>query len=179
MRVDSLEVVDFRNLQPLRLACAPGLNLIIGANAAGKTSLLEALYFLGRGRSFRTAQNRELIRRGGARLRVVAGLVEAGGRRVTVGVEHDGRVIGARVAGNPAETLAELARQMPVLLIDAGSHRLLEGGPRERRRFMDWGLFHGESGFLKVWRRYGAALRHRNAALRGGLDARSIDAWDT
>lgn len=178
MRVASLDIVGFRNLRPVRLDCAPGLNLLIGPNASGKTSLLEALYVLGRGRSFRARQLRDLIQTGAAAFRVVAMMSAGGDQRVTVGIERDTRELTARIGGAPTRSLAELARQTPVLLLNPDSHRLLEDGPRQRRRFMDWGLFHAEPGFLDAWRRYDIALRHRNAALRTQAADRVVDAWD-
>ena len=178
MRVASLDISGFRNLRPLRLSCASGLNLIIGPNASGKTSLLEALYVLGRGRSFRTRQPRDLIQTGVPAFRVVALMTGSDGRRVPVGIERDTRELIARVGGIPTRSLVELARQTPVLLLNPDSHRLLEDGPKQRRRFMDWGLFHTESGFLDAWRRYDVALRHRNAALRTHAADRVVDAWD-
>ncbi len=178
MRVASLEVVGFRNLRQVGLSCGPGLNLLIGPNASGKTSLLEALYFLGRGRSFRTHQARDLIQTDAAAFRVVAAMARGDGRRVAVGIERNARELIARVGGVPTRSLADLARQTPVLLLNPDSHRLLEDGPQLRRRFMDWGLFHAEAGFLDVWRRYSVALRHRNAALRSGLADRLVEAWD-
>ncbi|TVR60722.1 MAG: DNA replication/repair protein RecF [Candidatus Competibacteraceae bacterium] len=178
MRIASLAITGFRNLERVDLDCAAGLNLLIGPNASGKTSLLEAVYFLGRGRSFRTRQPRELIQTGAAAFRVTAALVDGRGRRVPVGVERDARESTVRIGGAPTRSLAELARQTPVLLLNPDSHRLLEDGPKQRRRFMDWGLFHAEPGFLDAWRRYGAALRHRNAALRTQAAHRVVDAWD-
>ena len=178
MRAATLDIVAFRNLRRISLSCAPGLNLLVGPNASGKTSLLEALYFLGRGRSFRTRQPRELIQIDAPAFRVAAVMNGADGRRVPVGVERGPRDLVARIGGAPTRSLAQLARQVPVLLLNPDSHRLLEDGPQQRRRFMDWGLFHAEPGFLDAWRRYGAALRHRNAALRSGSADRVVDAWD-
>ncbi|MBK8182415.1 MAG: DNA replication/repair protein RecF [Candidatus Competibacteraceae bacterium] len=178
MRVASLDIVRFRNLRRIELRCAAGLNLLIGPNASGKTSLLEALYFLGRGRSFRTRQPRELIQSEASAFRIVAMMAGSDGRRVPVGVERGPRELDVRVGGVATRSLAELARQVPVLLLNPDSHRLLEDGPQQRRRFMDWGLFHAEASFLDAWRRYGAALRHRNAALRAGATDRTIAAWD-
>lgn len=178
MRVATLDIAGFRNLRRVSLPCASGLNLLIGPNASGKTSLLEALYFLGRGRSFRTRQPRELIQSAVSAFRVVAIMNGDNGRRVPIGVERGPRESIARVGGVPTRSLAELARQVPVLLLNPDSHRLLEDGPQPRRRFMDWGLFHAEPGFLDAWRRYGAALRHRNAALRTQAANRVVDAWD-
>ncbi|HRE53262.1 MAG TPA: DNA replication/repair protein RecF [Candidatus Competibacter sp.] len=177
MQVATLDIAGFRNLRQASLSCASGLNLLIGPNASGKTSVLEALYFLGRGRSFRTGQPRELIQTGAGSFRVVA-VVNDGGRRVPVGVERDPRELTARIGGAPTRSLADLARRVPVLLLNPDSHRLLEDGPQWRRRFMDWGLFHAEPAFLEAWRRYGAALRHRNAALRARFPDRAVDAWD-
>ncbi len=178
MKVAALDIAGFRNLRQISLPCGPGLNLIIGPNASGKTSLLEALYFLGRGRSFRTRQPRDLIQTGAAAFRIVAMMTGGDDRRIPVGVERDARNLTARISGLPTRSLAELARQTPVLLLNPDSHRLLEDGPQLRRRFMDWGLFHAEPGFLDAWRRYDIALRHRNAALRAGSANRTVDAWD-
>lgn len=178
MHIATLDISGFRNLDSIRMECSPGLNLVVGPNASGKTSLLEALYFLGRGRSFRTRQPRELIQTNASAFRVVAILQTGDGQRTPVGLERDVRELTARIGGAPTRSLAELARQTPVLLLNPDSHRLLEDGPQQRRRFMDWGLFHAEPGFLDAWRRYGSALRHRNAALRCGAANRVVDAWD-
>ncbi len=179
MMVISLEIDNFRNLQKAKLSCSPGLNLILGENASGKTSLLEALYYLGRARSFRTRRPQELIYTGQNDFRIVAMMSESeGGRIVPVGIQHSAQSFSARIDGSPARSLAQLALQVPVLLLNPDSHRLLEGGPQQRRRFMDWGLFHRGDGFLTAWKRYGVALRNRNAALRSRLADRGIDAWD-
>ena len=178
MRVASLDITGFRNLGRLVLPCAARLNLVIGPNACGKTSLLEALYFLGRGRSFRARQPRELIGTNAEFFRIVAMMASGNGRRIPVGIERTPRELSARVDGVPTHSLADLARQVPVLLLNPDSHRLLEEGPQVRRRFMDWGLFHAEATFLESWRRYAAALRHRNAALRAGSPDRVVAAWD-
>lgn len=178
MRVASLDIAGFRNLRQVSLDCAPGLNLLIGPNASGKTSVLEALYVLGRGRSFRARQPRELIQTGAAAFRVVAMMTDGDDRRTPVGIERNARELTARIGGAPTRSLADLARWAPLLLLNPDSHRLLEDGPKQRRRFMDWGLFHAEPAFLDAWRRYDTALRHRNAALRTGAADRVVDAWD-
>jgi DNA replication and repair protein RecF len=179
MLVSSLEVDNFRNLRQIRLGCSPGLNLIIGANASGKTSLLEALYFLGRGRSFRTLRVQDLICKGASAFRIFAVMLDTESRRrVPVGIQRSPEELSARIDGTPIRSLAELAIHTPILLLNSNSHRLLEGGPQQRRRFMDWGLFHSEPTFMETWKRYGTALRHRNAALRASAADRTVDAWD-
>jgi DNA replication and repair protein RecF len=71
--------------------------------------------------------------------------------------------------------MATLARVLPVHVIEPNIHRLIEGGPRERRRFLDWGVFHVEQQYLDHWRRYRRVLGQRNAALKAGEGSQ---AWD-
>ncbi|MEE4377050.1 MAG: DNA replication/repair protein RecF [Candidatus Competibacteraceae bacterium] len=178
MIVSSLEIDNFRNFDHLVLQFTPRLNLISGENASGKTSLLEALYFLGRARSFRTRRAQELIRTEQHAFRIVATVEASDGRRIPVGIQRSSREFVARIDGEPVRSLAQLALQIPALLLNPNSHRLLEDGPRQRRRFMDWGLFHGDSAFWSAWKRYGVALRSRNAALRSHATDRVMNAWD-
>ena len=179
MIISSLEITHFRNLRGLSLQCSNGLNLIVGENASGKTSFLEAIYFLGRAKSFRTRQVRELIQHDAAALRVFASLHSSTTQRNTpIGIERNSRELIARVNRQPVHSLAELATWVPVLLLNPDSHRLLEDGPQQRRRFIDWGLFHQEPQFLSHWRRYRTALQHRNAALRSRSDPRNMSIWE-
>jgi DNA replication and repair protein RecF len=171
-----VRVTDFRCLHTAALELDPRFTLISGPNASGKTSLLEAIYILGRGRSFRTRLIDHLVRRGADRF-IVFGEVDAGTRLVPVGIEGSADGVRAKVAGEKATTLAELALQLPVQIIDPEVHRLIEEGPSRRRRFLDWGVFHVEHQFVGYWQRYTQALRQRNAALKGGQTA-LITAWD-
>ncbi|HKK14893.1 MAG TPA: DNA replication and repair protein RecF, partial [Gammaproteobacteria bacterium] len=159
MSLLSLRIQDFRNLTAVELAPSPGLNLIVGANAAGKTSLLEGIFFLGHGRSFRSRHPERLIREGTDACSVVGQVAGGGGGSgLTVGIERSRRGWRARIGGAPVRGLAELAGQLPTQLINPDSHRLLEGGPQYRRRFLDWGVFHVEHRFLGAWQRYMRAL---------------------
>jgi DNA replication and repair protein RecF len=179
MVVSVLEIGNFRNLRKAVLQCSPKLNIIVGGNASGKTSLLEALYFLGRVRSFRTRRIGELIHYDETAFQIVATVSNCkDGRFFPVGIRRSIQELNARVDGMPVRSLAELATQVPVLLLNPGSHRLLEGGPQQRRRFMDWGLFHTTDVFIGLWRRYKSVLRNRNAALRQGFSNRMMEAWD-
>jgi DNA replication and repair protein RecF len=152
-------------------------NLIHGENASGKTSLLEAIFLLGRGKSFRTIVGEGLIRDGDDEA-VVNGKVQHGGAERKLGIRLvRGGSKQIRVDGKDEKSAAALAEQLPVQAIDPGVHRLIEEGPGIRRRFADWGVFHVEHGFLDVWRRYHRALKQRNAALKGGRGG-EIRAWD-
>jgi len=177
MALRRLQVTDFRCLQSAELDLDPQFTLISGPNASGKTSLLEAIYVLGRGRSFRTRRLEHLMRVGSQRF-VVFGEVDMLERRVGIGVEGASTGIRAKLAGSPLSSLAELASVLPVQIIDPEVHRLIEEGPSRRRRFLDWGVFHVEPGFVGYWQKYHQALKQRNAALKSQQPRAVTSAWD-
>jgi DNA replication and repair protein RecF len=177
MSLQGLGLRDFRCIETADLELHGRCNVISGENASGKTSLLEAIFFLGRGRSFRTARNETLIRKGRHEL-MLTGRVHGAGRSQAVGVRFGREGIEARAGGERIASLAELAGVMPVQAIDPEVHRLVEEGPQERRRYLDWGVFHVEPNFVDHWRRYQRALRQRNAALRAGQPASVVRAWN-
>jgi DNA replication and repair protein RecF len=172
-----VQVTDFRCLQSAVLDLDPQFTLISGPNASGKTSLLEALYVLGRGRSFRTRRLEHLIRHGAQQF-IVFGEVETPDRRIPLGVEGSASGVRARIGGARADSLAELALALPVQIIDPEVHHLIEEGPSRRRRFLDWGVFHVEQTFVVHWQRYRQTLKQRNAALKSGQEAAAVSAWD-
>jgi DNA replication and repair protein RecF len=172
-----MQVTDYRCLRSADLELDRRFTLISGPNASGKTSLLEAIYVLGRGRSFRTRQLNHLIRTGAERF-VVFGEVELAERIVPLGVEGSNGGVRARAGGAPVGSLAELAVALPAQIIDPEIHRLIEEGPSQRRRFLDWGVFHVEHSFVKSWQAYQQVLRQRNAALRLRQPRAVVSAWD-
>lgn len=175
MTIQSLRVVDFRCLQDVQIEPHPRSNLIIGPNASGKTSLLEAIYFLGRGRSFRSVRTRGLIRDGATEFALSARL-DGLPRQIGVGASPDGLTI--RLDGHSAKGVAHLVAALPAQVIEPGIHRLIEAGPAQRRAFLDWGVFHVKHSFLEEWRRYQRALKQRNAVLRTGGDRAAARAWE-
>jgi DNA replication and repair protein RecF len=173
-----VQVTDFRCLQSVALDLDPHFTLISGPNASGKTSLLEAMYVLGRGRSFRTPRPAHLIRHGAARF-VVFGEADTVIRRVPLGVEGSPTGVRAQIDGDKPPSLAELALVLPVQIIDPEVHHLIEEGPSRRRRFLDWGVFHVEPVFVGQWQRYQHTLRQRNAALKAGQPRGVVSVWDS
>jgi DNA replication and repair protein RecF len=178
MALRRLQVTDFRCLQSVELQLDERFTLISGANASGKTSLLESIYVLGRGRSFRTRRLDHLIRQGAEKFIVFGEVESRRSPRLPVGVEGSREGIRARVSETPAHSLAELALVLPVQIIDPEVHKLIEEGPSRRRRFLDWGVFHVEPGFIETWQRYQQTLRQRNAALKSRLSRSVVGAWD-
>lgn len=177
MTLVHIDIEQFRCIEKAHLELAPDANLIVGPNASGKTSLLEAIYLLGSGHSFRTRQFEKLIRHSADSLLAVAKVSGAGGFEI-VGMRGKADNRELRVNGQPARGLADLVARLPVQVIDPEVHRLLEDGPVRRRHFLDWGVFHVERRFHEAWRRYQRALKQRNAALRSKQPLGALRAWD-
>lgn len=172
-----LSIQDFRNIATAELAFSPACNLITGANAAGKTSILEALHFLGRVRSFRTHRAEQLIREDSDAFQLVAHL-QSEGSEIPVGLRRGRKELEIRLAGARIHRVSELAAQFPLIVMTSDLHRVLEEGPKYRRQFLDWGLFHVEPSFHRKWQQYAQSLKQRNAALRAGASAAQVAAWD-
>jgi DNA replication and repair protein RecF len=170
-----LIVDNVRCIAHAELSLHPRHNLIWGPNGSGKTSVLEAAFLLGRGRSFRTRNSERLIRHGQPQLTVfgrTAGVIPQGlGIQVS---KSEGTK--ARIGGAAAGSLTELSQAFPVQVIDPGIHKLVEEGGYRRRRWLDWAVFHVEQSFADHWVRYTRALKQRNAALRTQPDQAAV--WD-
>jgi len=154
----------------------PRLNVFQGANAAGKTSLLEAIHFLARSRSFITHRTARLIRTGETEA-LVSGRIRAGGQLHRLGVQHRSGETRVRLDGRDVTALSESAWLLPVQVLNTEAQRLLTDGPATRRAFLNWGVFHVEPSYRDEWRRYQRALRQRNVALKSG-NRRLAQAWE-
>ena len=167
-----VEINRFRCLHRADVHFDPVFNLIVGPNGSGKTSLLEALFFLGRGRSFRSRRLEKLIQSGEKDFTLFAEVIEGQlSTSLGVGVSADG--VDIRIQGQKADTSAQLSYHLAPHIIDPEVHKLLEEGPNRRRRFMDFGVFHLEQSFLALWYRYHRALKQRNAFLKTANTAES------
>jgi len=172
IRVDRLRI-----LSDVDCALDPRRNYFFGPNGAGKTSLLEAFFVVGRGRSFRTRQTRRLIQHGQDAFSVYVEQRD-GDRLRRIGVRFDADGMEYRIDRQPAASVTDVARCFAVDVIDPGVHRLIEGGPSERRRFLDWGVFHVEHDYLAAWKRYRRVLGQRNAALKAGAARAVLEPWN-
>lgn len=178
MRLERLAFENLRLFDQAELLLEPGLSFFVGGNGAGKTSILEAVYLLAYGRSFRGAAKDGLIQRGKPLLRVFAEVRHESLRRL--GLERGLRDWQAKIDAQPVANLSELYREIAVVCFEPGSHELIAGGSEHRRRYLDWALFHVEPDFLSNWRRYQRALKQRNVLLKSGSpDAASLDAWES
>lgn len=178
MRLKQLDVRNLRVVEAASLAPAGGINLIVGDNGSGKSSLLEAVHLLGTGRSFRSRAAEPLIRRGESALTVHARVREGAGEEFPLGVEKGVRRTRIRLAEADVRNAATLARRLPVVLVPPDSQRLLSDGADLRRRLMDWGLFHVEPSYAEAHRGYQRALLQRNAQLRDASSVQTLAPWN-
>src|SRR4026209_868935 len=141
MSLAELRIEDLRCIESAELRFSPELNLIAGENGAGKTSILEAIFLLGRGRSFRTRSSERLIRHHQPKLTVFGRTDDTPPRQAGIEIAADGGTR-ARINGESAASLLELSGVLPVQAIDPEIHKLVDQGPERRRRWLDWLGFH-------------------------------------
>ncbi|MGY0399662.1 MAG: DNA replication/repair protein RecF [Ostreibacterium sp.] len=178
MHISQLHVENFRNLDSQIIPFSPNINLITGENGAGKTSLLEAIYFLGRQRSFRTTKPKELIQQSANYFRLITKTVNP---EHQIGLERklEGHHLSLqlRIDRQSHKSAADLVKIVPMIAITAQSFQLINAGPTFRRAFMDYGSFHFDRNFFRQWQNYQKSLKHRNAALKQKMNKAVIESF--
>lgn len=175
--IQTLQLHHFRNIQQATLHLSPGLNVIVGDNAAGKTSIIEALWVLASGRSFRTQKPQQMIGNDQADMTLFCEVSRLS-QTHKLGLKRDPQNIELRLDGKTLRNQTELAQYLPIQLLTPESHRLLEEGPKARRQFIDWGCFYHHPNFIQAWRTYQRALKQRNQSLKRQLPRNQIRLWD-
>lgn len=174
-----LSVHQLRNLQAVHIQ--PGqCNVFIGANGSGKTSLLESLYLLSRGKSFRHHQPKRYISHHAPHTTVYAKF--ANGSSMAIQKAQDASSI-MRLDQQAVYVQSALTKQLPTLLIDPSSMDILEIGSGSRRQLLDWITFHVKPGFHPQWLSYQRLLKQRNALLKQSpklspYQLQELAAWD-
>ena len=177
MIIEHIEVRHVRNIASASLDLSARLNLLVGPNGAGKTALLEALYLLIRGRSFRGRGVSSLIRHDEPALAVhLRGAHPVRGQvRIGLGRERSNET-DLRLNGEAVRQASVVAGLLPTQLLLPDLAELVFGGPRDRRQWIDWGVFHVKHGYVDTLRDYVRSVQQRNAILRTG-DHATLDAW--
>lgn len=165
MQLTRIEIRHLRNLSSVSLLPSPGLNILEGINASGKTSFIEAIHILGLARSFRTLKVDRLVQHGQAAFTLFAEIADSSHHRLGIERTISGE-LELRLDGRRLHSRSELASLLPFQLITPESITLLTGSPSERRSFIDWIMFHVEPNFQKAWNQYNQNLKQRNALLR-------------
>ena len=171
-----LTIKQLRNISALYFMPSPGINLLLGENGAGKTSILEAIHLLALGRSFRTRSLKQLIQFEQQALQVIAKTVD---HQTPIGLQYSlPKGLEIRLNNAPLKKRSDLALQLPLQFIPANCHQFFEQGPKYRRQLVDWGLFHVEPSFNFHWLSYKKIIQQRNSAIRQHKKNDEIQLWD-
>ncbi|NKF51862.1 DNA replication/repair protein RecF [Shewanella sp. WXL01] len=179
MSLTRLNINSFRNILSAQMQLADGLNLIYGENGSGKTSVLEAIFFLGMGRSFRSHLSQRVINNEQDNLTLFA-MLERGTRQTKLGLRRSrSGDIDVKINGENIKRLSTLAEALPIQVITPESFSLLFEGPKSRRQFIDWGAFHCDPNFHLAWANTRRILKQRNQLLKSETPYANIQFWDT
>lgn len=176
MYVKQLYLRNFRNYAEAEALFSPRLNLFYGDNAQGKTNLLEAIYLIATGRSFRTARLQELIRSGESFFFLEAKVCKDNFEH-TVQIAFDGQTKKLTLDGNSYTTLQHLLGLLPSVFYTPYDTQLIDGSPTLRRRFLNLHLAQRDPLYIHYFSRYWRAMKQRNALLRS-LDTSAIECWE-
>ena len=178
MILSSLNIHCFRNIMHAEINPSDRFNLFVGGNGSGKTSLLEAIHHLSVARSFKTRFCKHVIQHGAKEFTLFGkmGDLSVGIMRARNGKSR------IRIGEKDVQSIAELAEQFPLQVINPDTYQLITAGPKMRRKFVDWGVFHVQHEFVTFLKQLYRVLRHRNAILKEKVDFDSIkqhlEPWD-
>jgi len=177
--IERLQISHLRNLTQISLEPA-ACNVIIGANGSGKTSLLEAIFLLSRGKSFRHHQPKRYIQHHQNSTTVHAKLNDS--RTLAIQKQADATTI-LRLNQTTVYNQSILTEQLPTLLIDPSTMDMLEQGSASRRQLLDWLVFHMKQGFHPQWMAYQRLLKQRNSLLKSTrhltkVQLAELKSWD-
>ncbi|WP_067515833.1 DNA replication/repair protein RecF [Endozoicomonas ascidiicola] len=179
--IQQLKITQIRNLISASLQPSSSINVLYGFNGSGKTSVLEAIHLLGVARSFRTSRIKPVINRE-SDICTVFGRLGMSSGTIPIGVSRNlmDESLQIRVSGENLKSTSELARLLPLQVINPDTFRLLEGSPKLRRHFIDWGVFHVKhQDFFPIWKRMQKALKQRNSLLRHGrINGSELSSWN-
>ena len=178
MLISSLDITNFRNLSNVNFSPGHELNILCGHNGSGKTNLLEAIYYLGLGRSFRQATLKRIVQHQEDKFSIFSQLVNESEQAISIGIERQISGLNrSRIDHQDILSHADIAYCLPMRIIHAQSHYLFESGPLFRRKYLDWGVFYHAAGFLNCWRQYERVLKQRNSALRNKRSKQELMIW--
>lgn len=173
------EITAVRNLQAVSFEAHTFFNLFCGLNGSGKTSILESIYLLSCGKSFRSHAISTMINHGSPSLSIFSQIKTAEDIQKPIGIEktRDGKTQ-IRIDGQNVSSAAALAECLPLQIIHPESDILITGSPKYRRQFLDWGVFHVEPSFFPAWRRLQKVTKQRNSLLKQTQDRNQVCSWD-
>ena len=175
MSLTHLNVHHVRNITAASLTLHPRYNVFHGANGSGKTSVLEAIYLLGTGRTFCTRETSSLIRHGEPSLTVFA----RAGAEESISIQKSlTKPTQIRLNKQPCQRTSELAHFLPCQAFYQDIFQVIDEGPSVRRSLLDWGLFHVKQSYHDLLKDYRRVIKQRNALLRQKAAQQQFIPWN-
>lgn len=174
MILDQIKVHALRSIKAANLNFHPKYNYIIGQNGTGKTTLLEAIYILGSGHSFKTREISPLIQQNEQAL-----VIYGKGEDTTLSISKSlNSTTMVKINGQICTASSKLAYQMPCQVYYQDIFQIMDSGPGLRRSMIDWGVFHVKHDYLNLWKQYKYILKQRNSLLKQRPGKSALEPWD-
>lgn len=183
MKANEIRLESFRNVQAGSIAFAPGINILVGDNAQGKTNALEAIYLFAQGRSFRTGKEREYIKQGADYARLSLSYTAAGREQKSELCYLKSGRKGVKRNGVTLSKLSEFIGSFRAVMFCPEHLNLIKEGPAMRRRFLDGAISQLDGAYLRAVQTYHKVLAQRNKLLstfprNEGAIAATLPLWD-
>ena len=180
MKLSHIVLQNYRNLQYIDLSPSESMNVVFGKNGSGKTSLLEAISYLGLGRSFRTPKYQYLINNEQEFFAIAADVLrDDSSLHDTLGIcRYRNKNIAIKVNSQNTNRLMDLIDKFCVQVIHPQGVDLILEGPELRRNFIDWGIFYSQTEFKNSWLNYRKLLSQRNTLIKQKATFSMFSVWD-
>ncbi len=175
MILQHLTLTNFRNYRGFDVEWSPGINMIWGANAQGKTNLLEAIYFLSAYGSFRRSVVGEMVGKGGDFFYVGGEFVSGGLKHTVKAAYSQKKKYMLKLDGNVKRRLGDMIGVLNAVVFSPDDLFLMKGNPEERRRFLDGEIVQMSPQSYAIFQRYQKTLRQRNNLLKDLRDGGGAD----
>ncbi|MBR2972076.1 MAG: DNA replication/repair protein RecF [Clostridia bacterium] len=174
MKVKRFKAENFRNIEKCDIEFTDGVNLIYGGNALGKTNVIEGIYLFSRGRSFRTAQEKDMVKYNTQGFRIA---LEYDSRDGECSLEYAnfGREKRRRKNGYTVKSVREMIEGFKAILFHPDDLSLVKGGPEERRAFLNVAAAQCYPAYISDYSRFQTALENRNALLKNASKGLYVD----
>ncbi len=169
--IDKLSINQFRNLTNQYLEPGKNINLIVANNAQGKTNFIEAIYYLGHNRSFKTKSIKELTNFDCDTFQLAA---QIDSKRIKL--EKSKQKTSIKINRQPVKNTSELTQVLPIQIITPDKGFIVNGTPKNKRSYLDWGVFHVEPELLLSFKNYNKALKNINSLLIN-RSKKELDYW--
>lgn len=169
--IHKLAITQFRNLNNQYIELNKQLNVFVASNAQGKTSLIEAVYYLGHNRSFKTKALKELIQLDHQQFQLAAQVddyrlkLEKSKQKTTINLDQ-----------NRLKNSSELSKLLPIQIITPDKGFVVNGTPKNKRSYLDWGVFHLKPDCLSDFKKYQKTLKNINFLL-AQQKQQELDYW--